>query len=178
MQVMPPGGLAFVHIAAISVGVASREDCDIDDLLKKRWINAKKDSAARSFFDKLILSRGLDPLKVDGFWNEASGPAAVVAAIANKTADAGICSSGGAASAGLRFMPLGYEQYELAIHPDLLADGKVGALISAIRSAGFLHRLSLYPGYDTTRTGTLHTITADCRATGIEDPFYLNGYHV
>ncbi len=177
-QIMPPGGLAFIHIAAISTGIASRDDLDIADLLRSRWINTKKDSAARYLFDNIILSRGIDPVQITGYQNEANGPAAVATAISNKTADAGICSAGIAETAGLRFMPLGYEQYEVAVHPELLADGKVRSLISVIRSAEFLDRLSIYPGYDVARTGTIHTISEDCRTREIPEQFPLQQFPV
>jgi len=161
MQNMPTDGLAFIHIAAIGQGIASRSDLDITDLVKVRWINTRKDTVSRMLFDNIIRSKGSNPSQIGGYYHEAGGPAAVATAISNETADAGICTAGIAAAAGLRFIPIGQEQYELAIHPDLLSDPRIGSLISVIRSPGFRQLLSGYPGYDLSRTGAIHRILKD-----------------
>ncbi len=161
MQNMPPEGLGFIHIATIATGIASRDGTTIDSLLAKRWVNARRDTAAHFLFDSIILSKGLDPEQINGYYHEVSGPAAAVKAIANRTADAGICTAGIASAAGFSFMPVGQEQYGLAVHPELLSDPKICSLISVIRSPEFRRPLSVYPGYDTSRTGSIQKISKD-----------------
>jgi len=50
-------------------------------------------------------------------------------------------------------VPVGQERYELAIHRENMADPRIGALITAIRSPAFTDRLAAMGGYDTTLTG-------------------------
>ncbi|OPY35535.1 MAG: molybdopterin biosynthesis protein MoeA [Methanoregula sp. PtaU1.Bin051] len=161
MQNIPPEGLIFIHIAAIRTGIASRKGITLDTFDANRWVNAKRDSTARFLFDSFLSSHGLDPGRINGYRNEAGSPAAAAKAVANRIADAGICTAGTASEAGLCFMEIGQEQYGLAVHPDLLPDHKIQSLISVIRSSEFRHLISGYPGYDVASTGTIHKVSND-----------------
>jgi putative molybdopterin biosynthesis protein len=174
-QNMPMEGLAFVHIATIVTGIASYGSTTIEDLLAKRWVNAKRDTTSRFLFDSFLSSHGLDPERIDGYRREVSGHASAIRAIADGTADAGICTAGAASAAGLSFIPLGYERYGLAVHPALLPDRKIASLISVIRSPEFRRLLAGYPGYDLSSTGMLQMVSEDRTITELSEAILLQG---
>ena len=88
-----------------------------EDLPAVRWINTRKDSAMRMIFDNLLQSRGIESRRIDGYDHEVGGAPAVAAAVRNGFADAGMCTSGVAATHGLRFFPIATEHFELAFLP-------------------------------------------------------------
>lgn len=161
LQNMPREGLVFVHIAAVEVGIVSRDGLDIKDTGTVRWINSRKDTASRFLSDTITSSQDRTPLQIKEYPREAGGPAEVVSAIGNETADAGICPASIAAAAGLRFTPLGQEQFGLAIHPQMLSDPGIGTLVSVIRTPEFRQVLAKYPGYGSSHTGEVHRIFQD-----------------
>jgi putative molybdopterin biosynthesis protein len=59
--------LAFIHIASIGLGIASRKGLCIRDLLHTRFINTPKETPARIVLDSLLIREGIDPLEVDGY---------------------------------------------------------------------------------------------------------------
>jgi putative molybdopterin biosynthesis protein len=149
----------FVHIATIGHGIVSREGLGPDDLTKVRFVNTKSEAPSRIILDALLSSRGIDISQVEGYLNEASGPAAVALAIRNGTADAGICTAGIAESGALRFVPVAAEDYELAIRKDMLSDPRLVSLISLIRSPEYRAILEKTGRYTTDRTGTLRCLS-------------------
>ena len=171
LQHMPKDGLVYVHIATIGTGIASRNDLDKEDIPRVRWINTRKDSAYRMLLDAVLAAHKIDRGAVQGYDNEANGPSSVAEAICNGIADAGICTAGIAAAAGLRFIPTGSLQYGLAILPEMMGDSKIRSLVSAIQSPEYREHLSGYAGYDIARTGSVRQFCEDHTVREItEDP--------
>jgi putative molybdopterin biosynthesis protein len=157
-----PAELAFIHIATIEQGIASRDGLTFDDLPRVRFINTRKETPARMVLDALLSSKGIDPVRINGYLQEVNGPQAVAAAIRNGFADAGMCTSSVAKASGLAFTPVAFEDYELAIRREMLADPRMVTLISLIKSPEYREVLASMGGYDTAGTGTIRSLASDC----------------
>jgi putative molybdopterin biosynthesis protein len=159
--------LAFVHIATLQLGIASRDDVTPEKLASKQCINTRKDSPERMIFDALLESQGIDPSRIAGYEHEVANSPAVAAAVLNGSAEAGICSYGAAHARGLRFIPVAQEQYELAFCREMLEDPRVCSLISMINTLEYRQVLDRIGIYDTTRTGTIRFSATDNPEPGI-----------
>jgi len=153
--------VVFVHIATIEQGIASRDGCGTEDITKVRFINTKVESPSRLILDALLSARGTGPSQVDGYLHEVNSPTAVALAIRNGFADAGVCTSGIASSNGLSFVPIAFEDYELAVRREMLADQRLSTLVSLIRSPEFRSHLEKTGGYDTSQTGALRCLSKE-----------------
>jgi putative molybdopterin biosynthesis protein len=173
---LPAGDVIFVHIAAIEQGIASKEGLGLDGLTGIRFVNTKKESPSRVILDALLAERGIDPSMLDGYRNEVHGPQAVAAAIQNGFADAGMCTSGVASAAGLRFVPVAHEDYELAIRRDQLEDPRIRTLVALIRSPAYRAVLSAIGGYDLSLTGTVRELDGDNSLTPVAPGSLPDGY--
>lgn len=161
MQLLPLSDLRFIHIAATSLGIASREGYTIDDLITTRFINRRKGTSARMILDTILKSRGIDQAQIDGYGHEVETHKAVAEAIRNGFADAGICTSGVAEDNGLLFIPLVGEQFELAIRTDLMKVPNISALVSTIKSDSFRAALAEKGGYDLSQIGIIRCLSED-----------------
>jgi len=153
--------LAFIHIASIELGIASWNGLGIKDLLHTRFINTPKETPSRIILDSLLAREGIDPLQVDGYLQEVHSPLAVAAAIRDRFADAGICTSSIASAYGLHFAPVASEDYELVMNKEALSDFRIRKLVSLIRSPDFRTHLGKIGGYDLTRTGLIREIDGE-----------------
>jgi putative molybdopterin biosynthesis protein len=153
--------LAFIHIASMEIGIASRNGLGIHDLTRARFINTKQGTPSRSIIDALLAGEGIDPAHLDGYLQEVHGPQAVAAAIRNGFADAGMCTSGIAAAEGLRFVPVAHEDYELTLRREILDDPRIRTLVSIVKSDGYRAILANTGGYDLTLTGTIRKLDAN-----------------
>ena len=165
MQYLPARDLAFVHIAKIQQGIASRDGIAFDELPGVRFINTRKDSPSRQVFDALLRIRDIPTSRINGYLQEVYGPHAVAAAIRNGFADAGMCTSGIAEKYGLRFVPLAYENYELAVQREVLADPRICTIVGLIRSSAYQAVLKRIGGYDISHAGVIRGLADDCTLT-------------
>lgn len=176
VQSLPPSGLAFVHIAKIEQGIASREGLAFDDLPGVRFINTRKDSPSRRVFDALLRMRNIPISRINGYLQEVYGPQAVAAAIRNGFADAGMCTSGIAGKYGLRFEPLAYENYELAVQREMLADPRICTIVGLIRSPAYQAVLNRAGGYDIAHVGVIRGLADDSTLTELSPTAPTAGY--
>jgi molybdate-binding protein len=84
----------------------------------------------------------------------------VAEAIRNGWADAGVCVRLAGEEAGLGFMTVRKEPYDLCYLAEQEDDPRVQALIKTVRSRAFRSDLSALPGYHTEATGAV------CRTGG------------
>jgi molybdate-binding protein len=70
-------------------------------------------------------------------------------------ADIGVCLRLTAEEAGLHFLSVREESYDLCYPDSLSADPRVQALLSVLRSPGYRRLLGDLPGYDASTTGEL-----------------------
>ncbi|MFA4861739.1 molybdopterin biosynthesis protein [Methanoregula sp.] len=161
LQYKKSGDLVFIHIATVELGIASRDGLGLKDLTHTRFINTRKETPSRTVLDALITAEGIDPLKVNGYLQEVHGPQAVVVAIRNGFADAGMCTSGIASASGLEFVPVAHEDYELALWREMLADQRIKTLLTLIRSPAYRTHLEKIGGYDTAKTGVIRDLSPE-----------------
>ena len=127
-----------------SVGAAARS--------RGRWIGREEGSAARELLDELLAGRR-SPRRL------AYGHRGVAEAIRSGWADLGICLRLAAEEAGLVFLPVRQEDYDLCIPAGLEHDPRIRALVETLRSPEFRTALGDLPGYDSAETGEIELIS-------------------
>jgi putative molybdopterin biosynthesis protein len=166
---LPVDGLVFVHVATIGQGIASREGLTLGDLTGMRYVNTNRDSTTSLIVEMMLSSRGIEPFRIDRGPRQITTPQAAAAAITAGLADATICTSRVAEVAGLHFLPVVWEDYELAIPSDMMKDPRIGTLARLVSSPEFKQRLAQSGGgYDTSQTGRIRNLSLS--GSGIDLP--------
>lgn len=111
-----------------------------------RWVGRESGSGARQCQDLLLTDRPA-PRRI------AHDHRAVATGIRNGWFDLGVCLRLAAEEAGLSFVPLRMEKYELVFRTAQAGDPRITALLRTVRSASYRKLLSQLPGYDCTGTG-------------------------
>ncbi|MDN7024512.1 molybdenum cofactor biosynthesis protein [Methanoculleus sp. FWC-SCC1] len=145
-----------VRIAAREIGIASRGGLGLPDLASARVATHPRGTAPRLLLDALLPDHGIDPFDLL-IAAEVRSHDAAAAAVCGGLADAGICSAGAAAAAGLGFVPFGTESYELWFRPEVRDDGGMQEVLRILRSQQFSSRLGERQDYLTDRTGEFVT---------------------
>jgi molybdate-binding protein/DNA-binding XRE family transcriptional regulator len=153
-------GYRLVHQLRWDTGIAlagTRTERTTSALLraKVRWVNREEGSAARRAFDRLLDSRH----RPVGYDHVVTGHRAVAATVSSGWAEAGVCVKPVAADAGLRFMSLQQEAYELCVADALTDDPRVVALIETLQSLGYRHQIEGTPGCTARETGHVRSVT-------------------
>lgn len=130
---------------AVGPGMATQS---VRGLLRDRvtWIGREPGSGARQCLDELFQDRPA-PRRM------ARDHRGVADAVRCGWADAGVCLQLAAEEAGLRFLPVRIEGYDLCYHASVDNDPRVLALIGVIQSAEFRELVGQLPGYDTRHAG-------------------------
>lgn len=124
-----------------------------------RWVNREDGSGARQCLDRLLASRSKPP----GYHHVVRDHRAVASTIVSGWADAGICVRPAASEAGLDFLTVQREAYELCVPAAFDDDPRIVALRTTLRSRAYRERLAAIPGYATTRTGDERTVVGATR---------------
>lgn len=117
-------------------------------------VNRGAGSGARALLDRVLAKAGIGPELVAGYAREAPGHLVVADAVAAGLADVGVGVKAAALAAGLDFIPLGSERYDLVIPDHFLDIGPVQQLLDSLRRAELRSRVEALGGYDTTNMGT------------------------
>ncbi len=155
-----PAGL--LRVARWEEGVAFRgqqgKTPSLQNLLKQpiQWIGREPGSGAEQC-QKQVLGSACRPTR---FARDHRG---VAEALRNGWADAGICVRLASEEAGLDFLSVRLEDYDLVFPKSLQDDPRLQALVRVVRGAAYRRLLGDLPGYDVTRTGELEWTTADSR---------------
>lgn len=147
-------GHTLIHQLTWETGIATtprRRERSLRALLRAdlRWVNREEGSAARMMFDRLFARRP----RPTGYDRVVRDHRAVAATVSSGWAEAGLCVRPAASEAGLSFLPLQRESYELCVADATLDDVRVAALIAALRSPQYRRLLGEVPGCATDRTG-------------------------
>lgn len=114
-----------------------------------RWIGRENGSGARQVQDELLQGRRITPVMM------ARNHLGVVEAIRSGWAEAGISVKLVSDEAGLDFIALREEPFDLCIPGTQGDDPRVRALVDVVRSAPLKNMLGELPGYDVKSTGEL-----------------------
>lgn len=113
---------------------------------KLTWVGREPGSGARQCLDQL-LPRQATPRHV------ARNHQGVVEAIQSGWADAGVCVQLAGVEAGLAFLPVREEFYDLCFPTRFAEDRRFKAFLKVIRARPYQRILSELPGYDAGETG-------------------------
>jgi molybdate-binding protein/transcriptional regulator with XRE-family HTH domain len=147
-------GYALLHLARWQEGVAlapSVRPRSASALARSRirWVGREEGSGARQCLDRILGER----THTRGFRHVASDHRGVAQAVAGGWADAGVAVRLAAEEAGLAFIAVQQEDYELCVPDALRSDRAVVALGRALRSGVVRKLYRDLPGYDTRRMG-------------------------
>jgi putative molybdopterin biosynthesis protein len=121
------------------------------DLRDVRVAKREFGAGTRVLLDRVLIDAGIAPHAVPG--PESASHLEVALAIASGVADAGLGLRAAAAALDLDFIPLVWEQYDIALPADAL--GAAQPLIAALRSPAIQRRITGLGGYDTERAGAI-----------------------
>lgn len=144
-----------IHLGQMQIGFVSRNGTSMADLTNLRLANHPGGSTGRMLIDHLISEQTLRPDQVYGDSCMVKTEHAVIAAVRDHVADAGICSSALAYDAGLSFVPITYESHDIVIRKESIDDERILTLFHVLQSQEFKRRLRLKGRYDTTGTGQI-----------------------
>jgi molybdate-binding protein len=121
-----------------------------------RIVNREKGSGARRLLDKELQSSRIKSKRVKGYTDEVLSHLDVASRIKAGLADAGISVRSVAAIAGLDFVPLRRERYDLIV-PKVYYETLEGLkiLLDTMVSKPFRDELEALGGYDTRETGKI-----------------------
>jgi molybdate-binding protein/DNA-binding transcriptional regulator YhcF (GntR family) len=142
----------------------------IRDLIRPdiTFVNRQKGSGTRILLDAQLRHHVISPAKVKGYDREETTHSAVAEAITGDGVDVGLGAQSAASAAGIDFIPLVKERYDLI----MLKEGKESAafnLISeVVRGEVFLTMLGSMPGYDTSETGQMYIVSPEDRKGAIQ----------
>ena len=116
------------------------------------WVGREPGSGARQCLDELLDHRPA-PRRM------ARDHRGVAEAIRCGWADAGVCLRLVAEEAGLRFLPVRNEGYDVCFTAKQSHDPRVQALVRVIQSSDYRRLLGELPGYDISQTGQLQSVS-------------------
>jgi len=117
-----------------------------------RWVGREAGSGARQCLDELLSGRPPIPERV------ATDHRGVAEAIRLGWAEVGVCLRLASEEAGLDFLSVRHEAYDLC-YPDALdGDSRLRALRDTVRSPSYRRCLAALPGYDSTKAGDVQPV--------------------
>ncbi|MGE0378531.1 MAG: substrate-binding domain-containing protein [Planctomycetaceae bacterium] len=146
-------GYQMVRIARWQEGIAVTPTAKLRSVraatkAKLTWIGREPGSGARQCLDRMLEGR-------PGPRRMARNHRGVTEAVQSGWADAGVCVQLASAEAGLDFLPVQEEAYDICFPGALADDRRIKAFLGVIRSAAYRKVLGDLPGYDTSETGNV-----------------------
>lgn len=157
--------IQLVHLARRELGliVAPGNPRDItelsaltrDDII---FVNRQKGAGTRVFLDYYLSRAGIGAERIQGYDREEFNHLAVAAAVKAGSADAGLGIRAAATTLGMEFVPLTWEEYELAVAPSFYETEPFRVLLEVISSTEFRASVERMGGYDLRESGKLKTL--------------------
>lgn len=122
-----------------------------------RIVNRPPGTGTRVLLDHQLEQLGIDPAAVTGYQREEPHSAAVAAAVRAGQADCGLGTRPAATSAGLDFVHLAWERYDLAIPTEHHDSDLLRPLLDLLHDDTYRQAVARQPGYDATDTGNILT---------------------
>ncbi|HET9982191.1 MAG TPA: substrate-binding domain-containing protein [Longimicrobiales bacterium] len=149
----------LVHVARWSEVVALAPGLGLKSLVdvrraELRWVGRERGSGARRALDALFEGWPAAEAR-PAIALEARDHRGVAEAIRSGWAQAGVCVRLAAEEAGLEWLALGREPYDLCFAAALEGDPRIAAVLAVLRARAFRELLQELPGYDARRAGEL-----------------------
>jgi molybdate-binding protein/transcriptional regulator with XRE-family HTH domain len=149
-------GYSLLRVARWEEGIAfapGMSPSSVDEAVgsNPRWVGREDGSGARQCLDELLGDRR-PPSRL------ASDHRGVAEAVRSGWADAGICLRLVSEEAGLDFLPVREEIYDLCFPDRWQEDHRIQALLHVVRSRSYRRALGELPGYSSAETGELHRV--------------------
>jgi molybdate-binding protein/DNA-binding XRE family transcriptional regulator len=151
------GGYTLLHVARWQEGLSLGPGVDftsVGDVLREkklRWVGREPGSGAAQCIEELFESRELPR-------RQARDHRGVADAIRSGWADVGVCVRLVSEEAGLKFLGVRDETYDICFPTAVADDPRIAALIEAVQSETYRQLLGELPGYDTREAGQMDVI--------------------
>lgn len=151
-------GYRLVRLAEWQEGVALSPGVSLGSAsavrsARLRWVGREPGSGARQCLDRFLDGKA-EPQYL------ARHHRGVAEAVASGWAEAGVCLELAASEAGLLFIPLEQEFYDICYAESLETDRRLIAFLNLVRSIRFRRLLAELPGYSTAETGAARDVSA------------------
>jgi putative molybdopterin biosynthesis protein len=120
---------------------------------RARFANRNAGSGTRVWIDRDLAKRGLCHADVLGYGVSHQTHLDAVSAVARSDADATVAIRAEAEAAGLGFVPLFVERYDLVANTVLLERPDVAAVLDRVAGPRFRRTVARFAGYDNAHTG-------------------------
>jgi molybdate-binding protein/transcriptional regulator with XRE-family HTH domain len=120
-----------------------------------RWVGREPGSGARQCLDELLAE---GPRARPRRFKLANDHRGVAEAIRAGWADAGVCLRLAGEEAGLDFLSVREEAYDLCVSDAFRDDPRIEALLNVLRSTAYRRLLGGLPGYDSAETGEVRRV--------------------
>ncbi|HVW02242.1 MAG TPA: substrate-binding domain-containing protein, partial [Planctomycetaceae bacterium] len=149
-------GYSLLHVAQWEAGLAVSPLANVKNVKgalegKLRWIGREPGSGARQCLDELLDGRPA-PKRI------AQDHRGVAEAVRNGWADVGVCLRLTAEEAGLKFLGVRNETYDICFATEFGRDPRTRALLEVVRSTAYRRMLGELPGYSASHTGEIEAI--------------------
>ncbi|HXF56151.1 MAG TPA: substrate-binding domain-containing protein [Actinomycetota bacterium] len=121
---------------------------------RTRWVAREEGSGARACLDRLFREAGREPV----FARVARDHRSVAQLVRDGWGAAGVCVELVAAEAGLAFLTMQTEAYDLCFRSELEDDPRIAALLSVLRDRSFRALVGDLPGYDPSSMGEVRAV--------------------
>jgi len=145
----------FVVPAANPLGIRGGEDLLRPGL---RFARREEGAGAHRLVEGLLAGAGAGSARLAG--PEAGGHVEVAQLVRCGTADVGVAIEGVALAAGLGFVPLTEERFDLVVPAALAGSGPVARLLETLDDPSYRTEMAHVPGYDTDLSGHVTTLEA------------------
>lgn len=138
----------------------------VGDLRDARVAKREFGAGTRVLLDRMLQDAAVPPDSVPG--PEGASHLEVALAVASGVADAGVGVRAAAAALDLDFVPLAWEEYDVALSAEVL--GAAEPLIAALRESAVQRSIAELGGYDTERTGEIRSLPDAPGIAEVRDP--------
>lgn len=152
----------LIHIAKRIIGIAVKKGNPksirkIEDIANPgvKFVNRQHGSGTRILFDLLLVEKGIERCRIDGYEREEPSHTRVGIMIKESVADCGITIYSVAKLFDLDFIPLAEEDFDLVVSESFVEDEKFRILYGIITSDEFRKKLESFGGYNTSETGRI-----------------------
>ncbi|GEM_PF-105840 len=132
----------------------------IEDLRRSdiTFVNRQKGSGTRILLDSRMLRAHIPAAEIKGYQREETTHMAVATLVAQGQADTGLGAQSAASVAGLDFIPLLKERYDLIALQEDFERPALRKLQEVVQQESFKNMLRSIPGYDVSETGKIMTV--------------------